>query len=137
MSLAPPSFSYSNKRPPSRVATTTTEESLSSVSTPFVEVMDVEEKVEAAKKDEEEDDMEVNFKKEEEDDMEVNFKTPRPGSSREASRISYNLVTPGGIDIEKLRPRPLNLSADDEGSPAVNREAEEEAAKWCREFHGT
>ena len=33
-----------------------------------------------------------------------------------AARISdTNLVTPGGIDIEKLRPRPLNLSAEDEG----------------------
>ena len=74
----------------------------------------------------------VKNAEEDEDDMEVNFKTPRPGSSREASRISGNLVTPGGIDIEKLRPRPLNLSADDEGSPAVNRE--EEAVKWCREF---
>ena len=86
----------------------TTEESEPSVSTPFAE--------KKAKDDDE--------------DMEINFKTPRPGSSLAAGRISdFNLETPGGLDIEKLRPRPLNLSAvgdDEEGSPsnrgAANRD---------------
>ena len=85
----------------------TTEESEPAVSTPFAE----------------------NKANDDDEDMEINFKTPRPGSSLAAGRISdFNLETPGGLDIEKLRPRPLNLSAvgdDEEGSPsngAANRD---------------
>ena len=87
---------------PLRVASTSTEESSGSISTPFAEKMDIVE----------------DQKKEEDEDIEINFKTPRPGS-KAAGRISdANLETPGGLDIEKLRPRPLNLSAEDEGSPS-------------------
>ena len=95
-------------KPEDKVASPpTTEESEPSVSTPFAE----------------------KKSKEDDEDMEINFKTPRPGSSAAAGRMSdFNLETPGGLDIEKLRPRPLNLSAvgdDEEGSPsngAANRD---------------
>jgi hypothetical protein len=68
---------------------TTEEESSEAVSTPFAASKD-------SKNDEDDD-----------DDDEINFKTPKPGPR--SKRISDLLETPGGLDIEKLRPRPLNL----------------------------
>ncbi len=46
------------------------------------------------------------------DDGEVNFKTPKPGPSSKSRRSEFE--TPGGLNMEEFRPRPIDISEADD-----------------------